>query len=99
MFIRKPIAGWGLGVFPDVYPPFRSFYTDLFVNAAHNDYLQLLVETGTLGFVAMVWFIVAVYRRATRKIGNWTHDVNGAITLATILGITGILVHSFFDFN
>jgi O-antigen ligase len=99
MFIRKPVLGWGLGVFPDVYPQFRSFYSDLFVNAAHDDYLQLLVETGALGFVAMLWFVVAVYRRAAKKVGKWTHDVNGAVALAAMLGVTGILVHSFFDFN
>ena len=27
MFARKPVLGWGLGVFPDVYPQFRSFHT------------------------------------------------------------------------
>ena len=45
MFRLKPIFGWGLGTFPIAYPAFRSFYTDLFVNAAHDDYLQALVET------------------------------------------------------
>ena len=99
MFMRKPLLGWGLGVFPDVYPEFRSFYSDLFVNAAHNDYLQLLVEMGAFGFIAMLWFLVVVYRRAAKKMGKWVHDVNGAAALAATLGITGILVHSFFDFN
>ncbi|MGA7286993.1 MAG: O-antigen ligase family protein, partial [Terriglobales bacterium] len=46
MFIKRPFLGWGLGAFPTVYPEFRSFYTTFFVNQAHNDYLQLLVETG-----------------------------------------------------
>ena len=38
MFSQRPIWGWGLGTFPTVYPSFRSFYTNLFVNEAHNDY-------------------------------------------------------------
>jgi O-antigen ligase len=46
MFTYKPVLGWGLGTFPTVYPQFRSFYTNKFVNHAHNDYVQLLVETG-----------------------------------------------------
>ncbi|MGA2356612.1 MAG: O-antigen ligase family protein, partial [Terriglobales bacterium] len=50
MFIKRPLLGWGLGAFPIVYPEFRSFYTTFFVNQAHNDYLQLLVETGLAGF-------------------------------------------------
>lgn len=99
MFRRKPILGWGLGAFPVVYPQFRSFYTNFFVNEAHNDYLQLLAEMGLLGFGLMIWFVILVYRRALRKIKNWNSDVSCATTLACTLGFTGILVHSFFDFN
>ncbi len=99
MFRGKPILGWGLGSFPVVYPQFRSFYTNFFVNEAHNDYLQLLTELGVLGFAIMVWFQVVMYRTALKKIGNWTSEVTGSLSLACILGCTGILVHSLFDFN
>jgi len=99
MFANKPVLGWGLGTFPVVYPQYRSFYTNFFVNEAHNDYLQLLCEVGLLGFGTMVWFLVVVYRSAMRKIANWMSDVSGAVTLACTLGLTGILVHSLLDFN
>lgn len=99
MFVKKPVLGWGLETFPIVYPQFRSFYTNFFVNEAHNDYLQLLVEMGLLGFATMLWFLIVVYRRAIRKIKNWTSEVSGAVTLACMLGCSGILVHSFVDFN
>lgn len=99
MFRTKPVLGWGLGTFPTVYPQFRSFYTNFFVNEAHNDYLQLLAEMGALGFAAMLWFLVVAYRKAFSKIGNWMSEVGGAVTLACLLGVTGILVHSLVDFN
>ena len=99
MFRHRPVLGWGLRTFPVVYPQFRSFYTNFFVNEAHNDYMQLLTEMGLLGFAVMVWFLVVLYRRALGKIANWTTKVTGAVTLACMLGVTGILVHSFFDFN
>jgi O-antigen ligase len=99
MFLKRPVTGWGLGTFPVVYPQFRSFYTNFFVNQAHDDYMQLLVETGLLGFGIMVWFLVALYRKAWKKIGNWTSDVSGAVALACFLGFTGILIHSAVDFN
>ncbi|HET9407618.1 MAG TPA: O-antigen ligase family protein [Candidatus Sulfotelmatobacter sp.] len=99
MFAKRPILGWGLGAFPIVYPQFRTFYTNFFVNQAHNDYLQLLVETGAVGFGLMLWFVVVLYRRAIKKIGKWTSEVSGALSLACILGCTGILVHSALDFN
>ena len=47
----------------------------------------------------MVWFVIALYRQAWRKIGNWTSDVSGAVALACLLGVTGILIHSAVDFN
>jgi len=99
MFSKRPILGWGLGTFEDVYPQFRSFYTNFRVDKAHNDYLQLLTETGALGFSLMLWFLVAALRPALRKTRKWPSDVNGAVSVAVILGISGILVHSFVDFN
>ncbi len=99
MFLKRPISGWGLGTFPTVYPQFRSFYTNFFVNEAHDDYMQLLVETGLLGFGIMVWYVILLYRQAWKKIGHWTSDVSGAVALASLLGVTGILVHSAVDFN
>jgi O-antigen ligase len=99
MFGKKPVLGWGLGTFPVVYPRFRSFYTNFFVNQAHNDYLQLLVETGLLGFGTMLWFLLTIYTRAIKKIGDWTGEISAATTLACVLGLSGILVHSAFDFN
>ena len=99
MFLKKPVLGWGLGTFPIVYPEFRTFYTNFFVNEAHNDYLQLLVEMGLLGFATMVWFVVTLYTRALKKIRNWPSEMSGAMTLACMLGLSGILVHSAVDFN
>jgi O-antigen ligase len=69
------------------------------VNHAHNDYLQLLVETGLAGFSIAVWFMVLVFRKGAGKLKNWTESATGAVTVAALLGVVGILVHSFIDFN
>jgi O-antigen ligase len=99
MLAKRPFLGWGLGAFPIVYPEFRGFYTTFFVNQAHNDYLQLLVETGLAGFSIAVWFLVLVFRKAAGKLEDWTETASGALTVAALLGCVGILVHSFLDFN
>ena len=99
MFSHRPVLGWGLGTFPTVYPSYRSFYTNLFVNEAHNDYAQLLVETGLLGFGLMLWFLMRLYRPGLPTSRRWEFQWDGAVSLAALLGCTGILFHSFVDFN
>ena len=99
MFSHRPVWGWGLGTFPTVYPSYRSFYTNLFVNEAHNDYAQLLVETGLLGFGLMLWFVARLYRYGLPTSRRWEFQWDGAVSLAALLGCTGILLHSFVDFN
>lgn len=99
MWTKRPLLGWGFGTFPDVYPQFRSFYTSFFVNQAHNDYLQFLVETGLAGVAVALWFLTLMARRAVRKLKNWTETPNGVLTAGCLLGVLGILVHSFLDFN
>ena len=99
MFSKRPIGGWGLGTFATVYPSYRSFYTNQFVNEAHNDYLQLLVETGLLGFVLMLWFLARLYQHGLPTSRRWEFQWDAAISLAALLGCTGILLHSLVDFN
>ena len=99
MFPHRPFLGWGLGTFEYVYPQFRSFYTSYYIDEAHNDYLQLLIELGAAGFITMIWFLWLVFRIGSKKLRNWPADINGAGALAALLGVTGILVHSLVDFN
>jgi O-antigen ligase len=99
MFSHRPIWGWGLGTFPTIYPSYRSFYTNLFVNEAHNDYAQLLVETGLLGIGLMLWFLVRLYQYGLPTSRRWELRWDGAVSLAALLGCTGILFHSLVDFN
>jgi O-antigen ligase len=99
MIAHRPVLGWGLGTFPVVYPAYRSFYTNLLVNEAHNDFIQTTVETGLLGGAIMLAFIVLLYRTGLRRIEHWRHDARASMALAALVGCTGLLVHSLSDFN
>jgi O-antigen ligase len=96
---EHPFLGWGFGSFSFVYPAYRSFYTNSSVNAAHNDYLQLLVELGLIGFAVSLWFIVVFYRRGLRNPVRRDHDRGAAMSLAALIGCTGFLVHALSNFN
>jgi O-antigen ligase len=96
MIRARPLLGWGLDTFVTVYPQFRSFPTTKLVNAAHNDYLQLLVETGLAGFALMLWFVIETFRSA---LSEQSAGMKQRARLAAMIGCTGILVHSLSDFN
>ena len=99
MFRQRPIAGWGLGTFASVYPQYRTFFTNLYIDHAHNDYVEVLAETGVLGLGAMLWFVVQLYRKGLGKIQRQGGTWQSAMTLAALTGCTGFLVHGFSDFN
>lgn len=96
MLRQKPLLGWGLGSFPTVYPQFRSFATEYFVNEAHNDYAQMWAETGLLGFAVVLLFLVLLYRAGIRGAVNTKRDL---LAMAALVACTGIVVHSLTDFN
>ena len=58
-----------------------------------------MAETGALGFTAVVGFLAVVYASGFRKLRGPRLELTQAATLAALLGVTGILVHSFVDFN
>lgn len=99
MLRQRPLFGWGLGTFPTVYPAFRSFYTNLWVNEAHNDFIQTLVETGIVGFACAVAFLVLLFRDGIRKLRHWRSDTSSGMAVAAFLGCIGLSVHGFVDFN
>ncbi len=96
---HKPLLGWGLGAYPLVFPRFRTFYTSVFVNHAHNDYIEFISETGALGAVAMAWFLFALYRSGLARIGKRESRTVDMISLASLAACTAIVAHSFWDFN
>jgi O-antigen ligase len=48
MIAEKPLLGWGLGVWPDVYLQFMQQDPGLVVNRAHSDFLEFAAEGGVL---------------------------------------------------
>lgn len=99
MVEQRPFLGWGLGTFSVVYPSFRSFFTNLWVNEAHNDFVQTLVETGIVGFAFAVAYLVLLFREGVHHLKRWRNDAQSGLGWAAFLGCIGILVHGLVDFN
>ena len=99
MFAAHPFLGSGFGSFAAAFPRYRAFYDGFFINHAHDDYLELLLEMGLAGFAAAVWFIVVLYREGLRNLRPARFSPAALISTAALAGCTGLLAHSFMDFN
>lgn len=90
MFLKSPIWGVGLGTFmsriQDYIPGANPSY-------AHNCYLQMLVETGLLGFSSFTAFLYLLLRRTWVAMNLGTHPLVIYLFSATI----AYLFHAFFD--
>jgi O-antigen ligase len=93
-----PIVGTGLGTFPVAYTRYDPGTGSDFINAAHNDYLQLVCETGSIGGLAMGLFLICLAQFSARSLmtGDGLHQ---AVALGASVGCFGILVHSLVDFH
>ncbi len=99
MIRAHPYSGSGLGSFLVVYPQFNKYATDLVVDHAHDDYLELLAETGFLGSLIALSGIGLFLAVAFKDLGGRLEGYRGRIQFAAALGCCGLLVHSFSDFN
>jgi len=103
MYVQEPLLGTGLGTFALRYPLFRSA-TELTSAGyyAHNDYLQLLLELGVVGFV--VWFSLPVlltimvlirYVRASceKEVGFYSFVLSIVALVAVHSSVNFVLYH------
>lgn len=65
---------------------------------AHNDYLQVLADTGVVGGVLLLGFLVIVLR-AMLASTRLRDPLQAGLAIGCSGGLLGLLVHSFFDFN
>ena len=98
MFRANPILGVGIGAFETVYPMYGRGDGSLVIQFAHNDYLQILSDSGVVGGAIALWFIF-VMARAMMQIPQTADPFLRALGLGAAAGIFALLVHSLFDFN
>lgn len=66
MFKEKPILGWGQGEFArEIESRISDFRPGTY--AAHNTFVNVLVEHGTLGLLLYLWILVNLFRLRKKK--------------------------------
>lgn len=99
IWASAPILGTGAGTFPDAFRRFRPRELQAFYDHAHNDYLEILSETGLLGFATFyggVFFCLAVTIREGKK--RKSRFAKG-YSLGATVGVLAMLFHGLVDFN
>ena len=94
-----PWVGTGLGTLVAVYPRYASFYNGLTVDHAHNDYLELLAETGMVGGVCGLAFIGLLFWRGLASLQSARESFARATVAGSLAACIGLLLHSLVDFN
>jgi|SRR5580692_5564874 O-antigen ligase len=97
LFTQSPVMGVGWGNFTDVYGlDFASFEPGKV--AAHNIYLQLLSETGLVGFGAFLYLAIQSWRQARRQLSSSVDFLEIAVAFGVLGALLSVLVHGCVDF-
>jgi O-antigen ligase len=94
-----PLSGTGLGTYVYAYPMYRNVFIYGILDHAHDDYLELIAETGLVGAGAL---IVAAFGLVWLLYSRWGQRRDRFVksaALGCILGIVALLIHSLTYFN
>lgn len=92
--------GSGVGTFAEVYPRFNpGGFDDVFVNNAHNDYLEWIMEGGIVAALLIAVFFALYFARWAKvwRRGEWR--LLNFIQVGAGIGIFAMMLHTFLDFN
>ncbi len=98
MIKARPLLGVGSAAFGSAYPRFKVLggYTS---QEAHNDPLQVLAETGFIGFIPFMVFWLLVVRLGLRSCSAESSISVRWLRLGLLFGIIAFFLHSLVDFD
>jgi len=98
MISKRPLTGYGGGTFYTVYPGWRGD-DQKFMDHAHNDYLEFVVEYGLIGGVLLAWFMMACLVRAANCLQDRDRARRFGIGFASLMAMVAMLIHATVDFS
>jgi O-antigen ligase len=99
IFLDHPVAGTGLGTLQEVFPLYETIYDGLIVNHSHNDYAEVLAETGAIGGLCGLAFLILLAWTGWKTIAAERQVMNLAFHAGALVACFGLLVHATVDFN
>jgi O-antigen ligase len=99
IFQDHRILGTGVGTLQEVFPLYETAYDGLVVNHSHNDYAEALAETGAIGALCGLVFLVLLFLNAWKNLSVVGDSRAFAYHAGTLVACLGLLVHAGVDFN
>jgi O-antigen ligase len=99
ILLDHPIIGCGLGTIVIVYPQYETVYDGKVVDHVHDDYIEELAETGILGGFCGLAFLWLLFRGARKCFEAEQGHFSRGLHVGAIVALSGILLHTFVDFN
>jgi O-antigen ligase len=99
VFLDHPVFGTGFGTLQEVFPKYETLYDGRVVNHAHDDYVELLAETGATGGLLAIVFIGLLISRGWKVMSSGRGSLELALHIGALVACFGLLVHSLVDFN
>lgn len=96
---RFPLTGTGFGSFLDVYPSVKTAKTNMIVDHAHNDYVELATDGGLISLLLVAGFYGMVLRRVLPAWRRRQSRRSSFLVLGSLTGLVAIGLHSLTDFN
>lgn len=96
--------GSGLGTFVPVYPMFEKLndlFADRYVNHAHDDIIEFVLEAGVFAIVLMGAFVAWLVSRSAKIWRRWAvgvTDFDCSLARAATIAIVLLIAHSFVDY-
>jgi O-antigen ligase len=93
MFPDFPLFGLGWNAFGTAYYRYQTFWRPYFFQAAHNEYLDLLLTTGLVGAALALWALAELLPRLLARARLSPADAG------LVAGLAGLACHNLVDFN
>jgi len=106
IFKHHPVLGTGVETFAFSYYNFRPerhnlvSEWDFLYNKAHNEYLNIMANTGTIGIISYLLMVVVFFKFLAQKLLAKEKEENAKLMLLALgSGYASILVTNFFGFS
>lgn len=93
-----PYLGTGFGTFAEIAQKYKTSSWQVAYGFSHNEPVQLMVETGIMGFLFIFLFSLLYLRQIYSLWLKRNSTLPVYVTLGCLIGILSIIFHSLFDF-